>query len=387
MPLFAAWVHGGRPLEVSFPDATSVSLPETFLRGLVAGTDPSSPSYWGPVPGDHNQRVVEAADVALALWLFGDAAWQELSDLEHERVVAWFSNVVDCEGPDNNWHLFFVLIDRVLTALGYPGRVPRARERFERVKSFHLGDGWFKDGQTGPVDFYNAWGFHYAFSWIDRIDPDWDPIFIHDAQRQFLQTYRYLIGPEGVPILGRSVSYRMAVPSPLVLGCTDHPDLVPPGMARRALDVVWSYFVQRGAVREGAVTQGYFGADPRLLDRYSGPASPLWSLRSLVAAFALSPGAPFWQDPAAPLPVEQEDFEIPVEGPRWLVRGDHATGAVTVEVLGNPAGAAPEMVGYSLSYRMRAFAKGHGVRPGNDAAKYGARFYRSDVPFFEAAGG
>lgn len=384
MPLFGAWVYGGRSHEVTVADGTALSLPGEFARGLVAGTDPGAHSYWGAMHGWNNQRVVEAADVALALWFFRSSAWSSLSSQEQERAIVWLSRVVECSGPDNNWHLFYVLVDRVLTALGYPGRIPEARERFERVKSFHLGDGWFEDGPKGKVDFYNAWGFHYTLALINRIDPEWDPAFIQDVQRRFAPTLMHFISPEGIPILGRSVPYRMALPAPLVLGCADRPELVPAPEARRALDVVWRYFIRRGAVTSGTVTQGYYGADPRLLDGYSGPASPLWSLRSLVAAFSIPSAAPFWQEKAGLLPVEKGDYELTLEGPRWRVLGDHKRKAVVVEVLDNALRPPPSLEEYTLKHRIQSLAYEQGVRPSNLEAKYRGRHYRSDVPFFEA---
>lgn len=381
MPLFGAWCFSGRSAVVHLPGGERLSLPDEFRRGLVAGTDPQSPVYWGEMPGESNQRIVEAADIALALWLFRDAVWASMASGERENVIRWLSLVEAHPGLDNNWHLFYVLIDRVLTTLGSPDKIRSARGRFDRIKSFHLGDGWFKDGPDGKVDFYSAWGFHYAMAWIDRIDPAWDPEFIHCCQRLFLPGYKHLIGPQGFPVLGRSVCYRMAAPAPLVFGHQNHPDLVSPGEARRALDALWRYFIRHGAARRGVATQGYFGADPRVLDPYSGPASSLWSLRALIAALALPQDAPFWQSEAELLPVERGDFEIFLTGPGWRVRGEQASGAITTEVMGNREDAEPPLAQVSWLDNLRSLASGRPRRPRNMDPKYLRRFYRSDSPF------
>lgn len=379
MPLFAAWCASGREPKVSFPDGEELSLPDEFERGLVAGTDPASPHYWGEMPGKSNQRIVEAADIALALWLFKDSVWPELGIRRQEQVVRWLALVEGAPGLDNNWHLFYVLIDRVLAGLGYPGRIPSARQRFERIKEFHLGDGWFRDGPEGKVDFYSAWGFHYALSWIRRIDPAWEAGFISSCQRSFLQSYRYLIGREGFPVLGRSVCYRIAAPAPLVFGQETDPDVVSPGEARRALDCIWSYFIRHGAVIHGTITQGYFGTDLRILDSYSGPASSMWSLRSLVAAFSYPREHLFWEARPAALPAEVGDFEIEVKGPGWRVRGD--SGAICLDVLGNSPDARPSLEPFPWKQRLRHLATREPLRPGNAAAKYQRRRYTSTQPF------
>lgn len=382
MPLFGAWCASGRAPTLETP-LGPLSLPGEFRRGLLAGTDPAGRAFWGAMPGTSNQRIVEAADVALALWLFRDSVWAGLSAAEQAQVADWLAQMEGRPGLDNNWQLFFVLTDRVLAALGHPGRISDARARWERIKGFHLGDGWFEDGPGGRVDYYSAWAFHYALSWIDRIDPDWDPDFIRDCRRRFLPTYRHLIGPKGFPILGRSVIYRMAAPAPLVAGSAEAPDLVPPAEARRALDCAWRHFIRRGAVRGGVPTQGYHGPDPRIVDPYSGPSSALWSLRSLVMAFASPPGDPFWAEIHAPLPVERADFDLPAAGGRWRVRGERATGAIVVEIPANPPGAAPPLEPFSRRDALNNHVRGLPRRPKSLAARYGRAEYRSDAPFCE----
>lgn len=380
MPLFAAWCASGRNAEIELVSGGSLILPEEFARGLIAGTDPASTSYWGAMPGRSNQRIVEAADVALALWLFRDSVWKKLPAARQAAVVEWLAQVGEAPGLENNWQLFFVLIDRVLAGLGHPGRVRDARERFAKIQSFHLGDGWFEDGPDGRVDFYNAWGFHYALNWIHRIDPEWDPEFILGCQRAFLSSYACLISPRGIPLLGRSFPYRLAVPAPLVAGQERHPDLVSPGEARRALDVVWAYFIRNGAVRRGMITQGYHGSDPRLLENYSGPASPLWSLRSLVEAIYHPPEAAIWTAQPEPLPVERGDFEVLIAAERWRVRGRRASETVTVEVLANSEGARPPLEPFTFRQMLRSLALGEPGRPKNYEAKYSARRYSSAEP-------
>ncbi|HEV7264443.1 MAG TPA: DUF2264 domain-containing protein [Falsiroseomonas sp.] len=381
VPLWGAWCASGRDSRILLPDGRQVSLPDAFARGLLAGTDRAAASYWGDIRSDNDQRIVEAADVALALWLFRDTVWQNLPAAKRAAVVEWLSQLEGRAGLDNNWHLFFVLVDRVLTALGQPARIRDARERFERVKHFHLGDGWFTDGPGGRVDFYNAWGFHYALTWIDRIDPEWDPAFIGACQAAFLASYRHLIGPAGLPIMGRSIPYRIAASAPLVAGHSPHPGIVRAGEARRALDATWCYFIQRGALRHGAVTQGYFGPDARIVDRYSGPASSLWSLRSLVMAFHTPPAQGLWRAASEPLPVEMGDFDMTIAGGRWRILGERAALRITIEVLGNPEGAAPDLEPYGRMQLLHNIAYGEPPRPHSLAAKYGRRTYASDRPF------
>ncbi len=373
MPLFAAWCASGRATVISVEDQT-LDLVDSYKRGLLAGTDPSASSYWGDMPGTSNQRIVEAADIALALWLMRDLIWSDFSDAEKAQIADWFAQAGGKKGLDNNWQLFFVQIDRVLTALGYPERIDNVRARYDRVKEFHVGEGWFSDGPGGHIDYYNAWGFHYALSWIDRIDPTWDAVFIRAAQTAFVAQFRYLIGPEGFPVLGRSIPYRMAVPAPLVAG-VEH-ELIEAGEARRALDCIWNHFITRRALRNGMVTQGFYKSDSRLIDPYSGPASSLWSLRSLVMAFYYPPEHDFWTAEPLPLPVERQDYAIYFDAPKWHVRGDKQTSEITLSLAANSQKSPAKFASRSVIYQLKCFL-GVAPRPKNLGPKYDRHTYSS----------
>ena len=379
VPLFGAWVEGGRGPVLPLAEGRTLDVADAFRRGMLAGTDPASPEYWGTI-GNHDQRAVESADLALALWFFRDDVWGDLRDADRSQLAAWLAQVERVRMPDNNWHLFVVLVSVVLHRLGHAADLAGARRHYERVKEFYLGDGWFKDGERGRVDYYNAWGFHYALHWLDQIDPEWDPAFIRGAAAEFLEVYRFLMGPEGFPVMGRSVCYRMAAPTPLIAGHGSHPGIVSAGEARRALDATWTHFIRQGALRRGNATQGYHHADPRILDNYSGPASCLWSLRSLVAAFALPDSAPFWNAAPEPLPVETADYSITVPATGWAIIGRHLERDITLHIPqaeAHPATLEP----YGVRRRLAALLKREPRRPENEHAKYGQSAYSSSRPF------
>lgn len=389
VPLLAAWLAGGRPRTVESLFGRPVDLTAVLGDGILAGANPASRGYWGK-SGDHDQRIVEAADVALALWLARDSVWAAFSVTERERAVAWLNAAAAGAVHNNNWHLFPILTSAVVKRFGYGTNFAMALRHYRRFKTFHRGDGWFGDGPIGPCDYYNAWCMHYALFWLNQMCSVVDRDFPSMALRAFVAGYRHLITPDGVPIMGRSLCYRMAVPAPLVAASLVMPDLVPPGQARRALDVVWRHFIAAGAVEAGTVTQGYFRTDLRLLDHYSGPASCLWSLRSLVLAFYAPPGHLFWTAPEQPLPIECGDFDIAIPSIGWRVAGESATGEVRIlPGAGNGTGGAA-LEPYGWRELLRDFRAGKPARPGNIALKYGLGCYGSRRPFWseaKAAGG
>ena len=379
-PLLAAWLHGGGEPVVRLPDGRSVDLAALLREAIVAGTDPASAEYWGDVK-HWGQAIVEAADIALALWLARGSVWERLEAAQQAQVARWLVQVNGKRIPDNNWHLFVAQVDAVLGALGQPADAVEYRSHYERAKSFYRGHGWFEDGAMPgrpSFDYYNAWGFHYQLQWLTRIDPTLDAHFIDESLAAFAAQYRYFIGPQGFPIMGRSACYRMAAPVALVFAQAAHPEVVSPGEARRAVDVTWQYFIRNGALSAGNATQGYFGADARIVENYSGPASCLWSLRSLIAAFAQPADNAIRTAAPEPHPVERGDFELSLAEPGWVLAGDMRTGSLTIRT-GHTGD--PPLEPHRLTDRVLTTLTGKPRRPKNEAAKYYRSQYGSSRPF------
>jgi hypothetical protein len=381
-PLIAAWLHGGRERMIEIPELGEVDLLALLRDGVTAGTDPSQDSYWGDI-GLRNQRVVEAADIALALWLTKEQLWSSLDEPTRANIAAWLAQT---EGKSRgarhaNWRLFPMVVNRVLNDLGMPASDKAFDEDWQVVKASYAGDGWFRDGEHSGFDYYNAWSFHYALHWLSLIDPQLETDFIDRARGEFVQSFRYFITPRGLPIYGRSICYRTAATAPLIIAANRDPNSIAPGEARRALDRVWRYFVNRGALTDGMLTQGYCEANMQILDRYSGPGSCLWGTRSLIAAFMVPPDAPLWTDPELPLPVEQADFEMTIDAAQLRLTGNRETGVVTVRKLDHHGAANPRLKPDDWRRRAAEWVFMRPFRPANRRAKYNAAEYSSDPVF------
>ena len=379
LPLICSWLSSGRKQKVELLTGGGTDLEEIVSGGLISGTDPDSSGYWGTIlQGD--ARICEATDVALSIWLVRKTLWRKLNCKERKKIIDWLLKVNGKEVYDNNWHLFPVIINEVASTLGYEHNDHETQAHYSRFKSFYRGDGWFSDGPKNVFDYYNAWSIYYGLFWLDQINPKFDPEFIKNSLRDLLQSYLYVFTPQGIPILGRSICYRMAASVPVLAAYLQEPPMIEAGLARRALDVLWTYFILKGGVLQGRVSQGYFGEELRLLDNYSGPASCLWGLRSLVLAFYCPEDSPFWNNPPIPLPIEVSDYHITVPSIGWEIKGIKETQEVIIET-GRLGKKKERIKNYTRLHQWIGFLTGRPFRPQNRFIKYELPQYSSKNPF------
>lgn len=309
LPTLASWLHANPDKKLLGFDKKIIDVADIIKKAFLAGTDPTHKGYWGTLQ-DYDQRICEASDLALVLWLSRDYVWSVLTKAEQNKITEWFQQVNKCQTVDNNWHLFILTVQIVIKSL--TGNDEVDARRYERIKEFHVGEGWFRDGAKGNFDYYNAWGFHYALYWLDQIDPDFDRAFIRQSLTDFTATYRYLFTPNGFPFFGRSACYRLAAPASLIAAVDQNSPAIQVEEAKRAFDTTLSYFISNGAMKFGAPTQGVFHDDERLVDNYSGPASSFWSLRALNIALFCGKRSGLWNADESPLPIESGDFDVDI---------------------------------------------------------------------------
>ncbi|QOZ66947.1 DUF2264 domain-containing protein [Bradyrhizobium arachidis] len=376
--LLAAWARATR--SEAERSEERLRIISALKSGILTGTDPQSPYFWGQI-GDNDQRVVEGADVARVLYLTRDELWEKLSPLQQNQVAEWLEAGIFVDTLHNNWLLFPVAINNVLKSLGRGTERSDAAAfaKYQDFKSNYLENGWFFDKPEG-VDYYNAWGITYEFFWLNRLSPDFDSDFIRNALTQSAALTSHLIGPSGIPIMGRSVCYRTAIPVPLIAVSLLENTSQSRGMALRALDLVWQHFISHDALRDGGLTQGYFDNDARFVDVYTGTGSCHWGLRSLALALLHNDPDSFWKSKEQPMPIELGSFHIELPRLGWILNGNHSTGEITIEILSNTK-VNPPCADYGLSRRLAELVSRRPRRPNNHAAQYEARMYSTARPY------
>lgn len=314
--LLAAYLH----YQTNIHHPLFIQIKHALSQGFLNATDPAHSGYWGNLT-DFKQTICESADFALALWLSKHHIWVNYNASQQQQILTWLRQINHVQTVDNNWHLFILLVQFVIKDLSGIDEI--CHERYQRIKEFYVGEGWFRDGEKGNFDYYNSWGFHYGLFWLDQIDPNFDRTFIQQRAVEFSEKFHYLFAPQGFAFFGRSLPYRFAAPCALIStmiqqGYTD-------GRGKRILSTLTHFFIQQQAIKKGNVTQGLFQEDRRLLDPYSGPASGLWSLRPFILLLYASQQIDFWQTEELPLAIEQQDYDVSIPTINLRIIGTKAT--------------------------------------------------------------
>ena len=298
--LSALWRNGNRlePFE------------EWYRKGLVSGTDPSSPEYWGDV-SDDDQRFVEMAPIAFSLISAPDVLWTPLSTEEKENAASYLNKINDYEIPKCNWYFFRILVNTALKRLGMPYSTRRLQEDSAFIESCYLGNGWYDDGASGRTDYYIAFAMHY-YSLIYSLyieDEEKKQLILNRAER-FAEDFIYWFSSSGESIAyGRSLTYRFAQCSfwsAYAAAGGKHKDIAK-GIIVRNL----SQWLDKDIFdNSGILTIGYCYPDLSMAENYNAPGSPYWALK-VFSVLLMDEENVFWDIEPASLPGLDRVHAIP----------------------------------------------------------------------------
>ena len=363
---WAAWLSNpANPACLSW-DGHSLDVEALLSRGLLDGTDPANPAtYWGDM-GHMEQRLVESADIAAAVWLTRERVFNQMTAAQQAQVVRWLAQVDGRGVYFDNWVMFPAMAQTVRRLLGQPVPLEELDSNLDRMAEFYRGDGWYVDGAGDEFELYNAWMFNGHYLMWSGFDggrrPDYRDRLLARS-RSFLSGFLHFFGANGAHVAwGRSLVYRFAAAGCFQLAHGLGLAPAAPGVLRRLSSGSLRYFYERGMFdpNDHHLTNGFHGHFPTAGEPYISPGSVYWCCRGLYA-LSFDDGDPFWTEPEMPLPVEQGDFELVLPAPGFVVAGSRASGQVLL--LNSRSGQDHDSPGY------------------NYTAKYGKLAYSSHFPF------
>ena len=267
-----------------------------FRQGLVCGTDPNHPAYWGAV-ADYDQKIVEMAAIALTLLLCGERL--KLSQTEARNLHRWLAGVEGRALPQNNWLFFRVLVQATFRRMGWPWDREQLEADLSRLEDWYLGDGWYCDGQPSQIDYYIPFGMHYYGLIYARFMAQEDPVSsqrFRERAARFAPDFLYWFedGGRAVPF-GRSLTYRFGQCAFFSALAFAGVEALPWGVLKsRVLGSLRDWFAQPIFSPEGLLTVGYGYPNLCMSEHYNAPGSPYWGLKAFLC-LALPETHPFWQ--------------------------------------------------------------------------------------------
>ena len=315
-----------------------------WREGLINGTDPAHPEYWGDI-GPFDQRMVEMAVMGMALCMIPERFYFELPERARSNLYNWLNQINRHDMPQNNWLFFRVLVNIGFLNVGLPADEAQMAADLDALEGHYCGDGWYYD-KPAQRDYYTLWAFHYYGLVYARYMEDRDPARAaryRARARMILPRFAAWFDGKGRGLpYGRSLTYRFAQGaffSACALGdvTSDGDSAFNPigwGELKGLLLRNLRWWMNRPIFdRDGILTIGYGYPNLIFAEGYNAPGSPYWAMK-VFAVLALPREHPFWQateaawTPPAALLDEQA---------RQLVTRDGANGMVIAYTAGNHA--------------------------------------------------
>lgn len=310
---------------------SKVDVAGFYRKGILAGTNPRHPEYWGDIV-DYAQHLVEMASLAWALHLSKDMVWNKFSESEKEQVANYLFQCTKVKYHNNNWRLFNVVTNTVLKKLCMPYSQKQIDRNLLACDHMYIGDGWYRDGKINRIDYYTAWAFlYYYLLWV-ILDGDSKPKLAEkhkERVRLFASDFRYFFSGDGsIPCFGRSMIYRFGFLSPIVLGqylgCLD----ISPGEVKTMCNSAMKFFFNHQILTDqNHLSMGFLRPCSEMLEHYSCGGSPYWATKAFNILL-IPQNDPFWKTKEEKLPIHKKSYSVPLRKPGLLLIGDKKTGHV-----------------------------------------------------------
>lgn len=283
---------------------------ELTTEGILAGTDPDSPDYWGGELGDYDQLFVEMGALTAFLYETKSTFWDQMSTVQQKRIVDWMDQVNHKTIPKTNWLFFRAMVNQFITDSGYHDNQKLIDDDYAITNPQYLGHGWSYDGYVNQIDNYIP--FAYQFFTILTVGlaktDNKQAKLLKERAKAFVPSYANWFAKDGAALpFGRSLDYRFAQAAfwaAYAYAHVDLPDGYTLGDIKHLLlqNLRW-WFRQNIFQTDGLIPIGYSYPNMNFAEGYNGPASAYWALKTFIF-FALTDDDPFWTTK------ESDDFKF-----------------------------------------------------------------------------
>lgn len=258
-------------------------LRKMALDSIRHAVDPASPDYINWTEGA--QPLVDGAFLVHGIMRAPNVLWEPLTaETKKMLIKALIDQKTAIKPYYNNWLLFGAMIDAFLFFVGEKGDLMRMDFAIQKHKEWYLGDGWYGDGPTFHLDYYNSYVIQPMLIQVLEVASTIQKSYQSDLETAKKRMVRFgrqqelMISPEGTyPPIGRSICYRSGAFQPLAqLAYEDTlPEEVTRGQVRAALTKVYQrLFEAEGTFdKNGWLQLGLVGHQPGLAEPYISTGS------------------------------------------------------------------------------------------------------------------
>ena len=309
---------------------------QRWLEGLIAGTDPKHPEYWGDIH-DLDQRMVELAPLGYTLAVAPDAFWRPLSEEQRGNVERWFLSINAKEMPNTNWLWFRVFANLGLKANGAEYSKEQIEKDMDHLDTFFVADGWSNDGPYPAHCQMDQYSGSFAIQFLQllyaKLAGDIDQARAKEYRQRgldYAKAFVHYFDKEGRSIpFGRSLTYRWAQVG--FWGALAFADVEPPapiqwGVVKGLLLRHFRWWTKQGDIfnTDGTLNIGYAYPNQFMTENYNAPGSVYWCMISFTP-LALPEDHPFWTAEELPHPAVEIPEILPLKYPHHIMinRGGH----------------------------------------------------------------
>ena len=122
-----------------------------YQKGMVSGTDPASPDYWG-LCHDFDQKFCEMPAIGFALLYAPEFFLDPLTATERAMLSNWLCecnrhNLCAC-----NWQFFQIITNLALKVSDLPYSKENMETGLRMIEDYYGEGGWYNDGNGGDKD-------------------------------------------------------------------------------------------------------------------------------------------------------------------------------------------------------------------------------------------
>ena len=264
------------------------AMTQLIVKAITNAVNPSSPDYL-PFDGPGTQPLVDAAFFAQGLLRSKDVIWPMLDSQTQQRIIDELKRSRKIRAWENNWLLFSATVEAALLQFTGECDFSKIKYALDRHNEWYKGDGWYGDGPSFHLDYYNSYVIQPMLVDVTAIVKQntdkgeeyatYGALYDKYVKRmaRLAAQQEMLISPEGTfPMLGRSCGYRygafQALAHSSLLGTL--PKGVSPAQVRSALTAV----IKRQTVKtmfdsEGWLALGFCGHQPDVAENYVSTGS------------------------------------------------------------------------------------------------------------------